>query len=79
MRLKESNENKKKSFVAHVGLAEDELANSFTPEDLPSSADKVYKAVKNKNKNKNKNRNKNQNNNNKDNKNNNNKNDDIKY
>ena len=43
---------KQKEFIrslesnAHVGLAEDELANSFIPEDLPSSADKVYKAEK---------------------------------
>ena len=29
-----------------MGLAEDELANSFKPGDLPSSVDKVYKAVK---------------------------------
>ena len=29
-----------------MGLVEDELANSFIPEDLPSSADKVYKDVK---------------------------------
>ena len=29
-----------------MGLAEDELANSFMPKDLPSSADKVYKAGK---------------------------------
>ena len=31
---------------AHVSLAENELANSFIPKDLPPSADKVYKAVK---------------------------------
>ena len=30
---------------AHVGLAEDKLANSFIPEDLPSSAYKIYIAL----------------------------------
>ena len=43
---------KQKEFIrslesnTHVGLAENELSNSFIPEDLPSSADKVYNAVK---------------------------------
>ena len=43
---------KQKEFIrslesnAHVGLAEDELANSFILESLPSSADNIYKAVK---------------------------------
>ena len=43
---------KQKEFIrslesnAHVGLAEDEGANSFIPKDLPSSAHKVYRAEK---------------------------------
>ena len=43
---------KQKEFIrslesnAHVGLAEDEGANSFIPKDLPSSAHKVYRAGK---------------------------------
>ena len=45
---------KQKEFIrslesnAHVSLAENELANSFIPKDLPSSSHKVYKAVKTK-------------------------------
>ena len=31
---------------SHVGLEEDKLLNALIPEDLPSSADKIYKAVK---------------------------------
>lgn len=31
---------------SHVGLEEDKLSNTLIPEDLPSSADKIYKAVK---------------------------------
>ena len=31
---------------SHVGLEEDKLSNALIPEDLPSSADKIYKAVK---------------------------------
>ena len=43
---------KQKEFIcslesnAHVGLAEDEGANSFIPKDLPSSAHKVYRSGK---------------------------------
>lgn len=31
---------------SHMGLPEDELAHALIPKDLPSSTDKVYKAVK---------------------------------
>ena len=31
---------------SHVGIEEDKLLNALIPEDLPSSADKIYKAVK---------------------------------
>ena len=43
---------KQKEFIrnlgcnAHVGLEEDEMANALIPEDLLSSAEKKYKAVK---------------------------------
>lgn len=43
---------KQKQFIrnlecnSHVGLEENKLSNTLIPEDLPSSADKIYKAVK---------------------------------
>lgn len=49
--LQRQYENQKQSIRSlecnsHVGLEENKLLNTLIPEDLPSSADKIYKAVK---------------------------------